>query len=361
VSLRLSDSAAERDRFVLEHRGARAHLDPWHHQGVVIEDERTAEGHVARVATVFLTGRECPWRCTMCDLWKHTTEADTPRGAIPAQIGAARDELRDCVPAITTMKLYNAGSFFDPRAVPVSDYGEIATRLIGLDHVIVESHPALIGQRVDLLLDALNQQHLWRRPSTSSGRPEFAEGRGFSPARSADTERPALEVAMGLETANPTALDLLNKRFTIDQFRSAAAALRARSIAVRVFLLISPPFVADEDQDAWLIQSIDVAFASGASVVSLVPTRSGNGAMERLAAADFFREPSLGDVERSLAIGLAAAGGRGRVFVDLWGLQRFAFCPACFERRKTRLHTMNLAQTVSAPAAACARCGVFDS
>jgi uncharacterized Fe-S cluster-containing MiaB family protein len=347
VSLRLSDSAAERDRFVLEHRGARAHLDPWHHQGVVIEDERTAEGHVARVATVFLTGRECPWRCTMCDLWKHTTEADTPPGAIPAQIGAARDELRDCVPAITTMKLYNAGSFFDPRAVPVSDYGEIAARLIGLDHVIVESHPALIGQRVDLLLDALNQQHLWRW--------------GFSPARSADTERPALEVAMGLETANPTALDLLNKRFTIDQFRSAAAALRARGIAVRVFLLISPPFVSDEDQDAWLIQSIDIAFASGASVVSLVPTRSGNGAIERLAAADLFREPSLGDVERSLAIGLAAAGGRGRVFVDLWGLQRFASCPACFEGRKTRLHTMNLAQTMSAPSAACARCGVFAS
>jgi archaeosine synthase beta-subunit len=347
VSLRLSDSAAERDRFVLEHRGARAHLDPWHHQGVVIEDERTAEGHVARVATVFLTGRECPWRCTMCDLWKHTTEADTPRGAIPAQIGAARDELRNCVPAITTMKLYNAGSFFDPRAVPVSDYGEIAARLIGLDHVIVESHPALIGQRVDLLLDALNQQHLWRR--------------SFSPAGSADTERPALEVAMGLETANPTALDLLNKRFTIDQFRSAAAALRARGIAVRVFLLISPPFVSDEDQDTWLIQSIDVSFASGASVVSLVPTRSGNGAIERLAAANLFREPSLGDVERSLAIGLAAAGGRGRVFVDLWGLQRFASCPACFERRKTRLHTMNLAQTVSAPSAACARCGVFAS
>jgi archaeosine synthase beta-subunit len=341
VSLRLPVSAAERDRFVLEHRGARALLDPWHHQGVVIEDERTADGHVARVATLFLTGRECPWRCTMCDLWKHTTEADTPRGAIPAQIGAARDELRDCVPAITTMKLYNAGSFFDPRAVPVSDYDEIAARLIGLDHVIVESHPALIGQRVDLLLDALNQ-HL-------------------NPALSADSERPALEVAMGLETANPTALDLLNKRFTVEQFRSAAAALRRRGIAVRVFLLISPPFVADEDQDAWLIQSIDMAFASGASVVSLVPTRSGNGAMEMLAATELFREPSLADVERSLAIGLAAAGGHGRVFLDLWDLQRFASCPACFERRKTRLHTMNLAQAVSAPSAACTRCGAFDS
>ena len=333
MSLRLPIGAVERDRFVLEHRGARSLLDPWHHQGVVIDDERTAGGHLAPVATVFLTGRECPWRCTMCDLWKHTTEADTPRGAIPAQIGAARDELRECAPAVTTLKLYNAGSFFDPRAVPVSDYGEIAARLIGLDRVIVESHPALIGPRVDHLLDALNQHRA----------------------------SPALEVAVGLETANPTALDLLNKRFTIEQFRSAAAAIRARGIAVRVFLLISPPFVADEDQDAWLIQSIDMAFASGASVVSLVPTRSGNGAMEVLSAAGLFRVPSLEDVERSLATGLAAAAGRGRIFVDLWDLQRLASCPACFESRKTRLHTMNLAQAVSAPPAACARCGAFNA
>ena len=120
----LPAGALARDRFVLERRGGRAVLDPWRHQGIVVEDERTADGQIARVATVFLTGRECPWRCTMCDLWKHTTEIDTPPGAIPEQIAAARDELRELRSAVTALKLYNAGSFFDPRAVPVSDYGD---------------------------------------------------------------------------------------------------------------------------------------------------------------------------------------------------------------------------------------------
>jgi archaeosine synthase beta-subunit len=336
---RFPSSAPERDRFILERRGARPVLDPWRHQGILVEDERTEDGHAARIATLFLTGRECPWRCTMCDLWKHTIDADTPPGAIPAQIAAARNELRDALPPVTTLKLYNAGSFFDPRAVPVSDYDEIAAHLTGLDRVIVESHPALIGPRVDAFLAALANMRSWRR--------------GFSPA--------ALEVAMGLETASPAALDALNKRFTVDDFIAAAVSLRGRRIALRVFLLVSPPFVPHEEQDTWLIRSIDAAFASGASVVSLVPTRSGNGATEALATSGLFREPSLADVERSLAIGLAAAGGRGRVFVDLWDLSRFAACPACFEGRKARLHSMNLTQAVAAPSGPCARCGASAS
>jgi hypothetical protein len=60
---------AERDRFVLDRRPPRVVRDPWKAQGLVVEDERTAEGRAARSATVFLTGRECPWRCVMCDLW----------------------------------------------------------------------------------------------------------------------------------------------------------------------------------------------------------------------------------------------------------------------------------------------------
>lgn len=331
--------AAERDRFVLDRRADRARLDPWRHQGLVVEDEPTADGRLARVATVFLTGRECPWRCTMCDLWKHTIDADTPRGAIPAQIEAARDELRRSSPEVTTLKLYNAGSFFDPRAVPEPDYVDIASALSGLERVIVESHPALIGPRLDVFTAAL-----WRR--------------GFSPALG---ELPALEVAMGLETANPEALDALNKRFTVDEFTAAAGALRDRGIAVRVFLLVSPPFIAPEKQEAWLIRSVDAAFTAGASVVSMVPTRGGNGAIESLAASGAFRQPSLAEIERSLAIGIAAAGGRGRVFVDLWDLSRFAACATCLESRKARLHAMNLEQAVRVAPPSCAACGASAS
>jgi len=314
-----------RDRFVLDRRGARPTHDPWHHQGLIVEDERTADGTCARVATVFLTGRECPWRCAMCDLWRYTTLTDTPRGAIPAQIAAARATLLGEGERVSGIKLYNAGSFFDPRAVPVQDYDAIAETLEGFSRVVVESHPRLVGPRVNRLLAALT--------------------------RSAGTVGPSigLEVAMGLETAHPAALDRLNKHFTLGHFERAARALAERGVALRVFLLISPPFIADEAQDDWLIRSLDAALSCGASVLSLVPTRSGNGAMEALAAAGLFRAPDLDDIERTFALALTHASGRGRVLVDLWDIDRFVHCECCQAPRRDRLRAMNLEQRVLPP------------
>jgi radical SAM enzyme (TIGR01210 family) len=300
---------------------------------VLVEDERAADGRRARVATAFLTGRECPWRCTMCDLWRYTTVEDTPRAAIPGQVAAARAEAEAAHGPIEGMKLYNAGSFFDPRAVPDADYDAIAGALAGIPQVIVESHPELIGERrcrVDELLDALAANR-----------------------RAAD--RSALEVAIGLETVHPDALDRLNKRFTVDAFRRAAAALVARGVAVRVFLLVSPPFVPETEQDEWLRRSLDVSFASGATVASLVPTRAGNGATDALSNLGLFRVPTLADIERSHELALVHAGSKGRVFVDLWNLERFAACPQCLGSRRQRLHDMNLEQQVG-PRLQCEAC-----
>jgi radical SAM enzyme (TIGR01210 family) len=311
-----------RDRFVLDQRGSRPQHDPWRHQGLIVEDERTAFGARARMATVLLTGRECPWRCAMCDLWTYTTTSDTPAGAISAQVAAARSAVRDETIPVTGMKLYNAGSFFDPRAVPEADYDGVAAALSGLSQVIVESHPALVGPSVDRLLAALDHH---RGPGELSAQ---------------------LEVAMGLETAHPDALDRLNKRFTLEHFAEAARALDDRRVALRVFLLISPPFIASHEQDEWLLHSVDAAFSCGASVVSLVPTRPGNGAIDRLAESGSFRAPDLEDIERSFALAMTHAQDRGRVFVDIWDLERFAHCPQCTGARRDRLGAMNLEQVV---------------
>jgi radical SAM enzyme (TIGR01210 family) len=318
--------AAARDRFVLAHRGPRPVHDPWRHQGLTVEEERAADGTMARAATVFLTGRECPWRCAMCDLWRFTTQADTPPGSVPRQIAAAVAALEPDVARPTVIKLYNAGSFFDPRAVPVEDYDAVAATLAAFSRIVVESHPALIGPRVERLLEVM-----------------------------AHHGRAALEVAMGLETAHPAALERLNKRFTLSQFEHAARELSRHGVALRVFLLIAPPFIEGAGQDDWLLRSVDAAFNCGASVISLVPARSGNGTMEALAEAGLYRQPDLEGIERSFARALTHAAGRGRVFVDCWDLQRFASCASCLTARRDRLHRMNLQQLVL-PAVFCRHC-----
>jgi radical SAM enzyme (TIGR01210 family) len=322
--------ASARDRFVLDHRPLRPANDAWARPRVVVEDECAADGGLARVATIFLTGRECPWRCVMCDLWMHTTVGDTPAGAIVAQIAAAREPLASAWP-VDVVKLYNAGSFFDPRAVPTSDYPAIAAQLRGVSRVIVESHPSLIGERTMRFVDALQR--------TSAG------GR-----------TPVLEVAMGLETANPDALERLNKRMTIGTFVASASTLRHAGLALRTFLLISPPFVPHDQQDHWLEHSIDLAIDCGASVVSLIPLRAGNGAVDALVASGLARQPAMADIERSAALALGrAAGTPARAFVDLWDLPRFSSCTLCVDRRLARLDRINRTQR-DAPAVICHRC-----
>jgi len=328
---RYPDGGTARDRFVISQRplGPRA-TDPWAPQGLDVEDEAQRDGGLARVATVFLTGRECPWRCAMCDLWRFTTSSDTPAGAIPAQLARARNELGTRGEAVSHYKLYNASNFFDPHAVPFGDYDAIAHALSGATRVIVESHPSLVGAPVERLLNALQ---------SASG------GSGAA----------SLEVAMGLETSHPEALEKLNKRMTLDTFRTAARFLAEHGVAVRAFLLIHPPFVRAAEQDLWLLRSIDEAIAAGSSAVSLIPTRPGNGALDSLAAEGHFTSPRLEDAERALAVGLDRAKGRSRVFLDLWDLERLASCAECFEARRERLRRMNQLQAVL-PDVLCSNC-----
>jgi archaeosine synthase beta-subunit len=316
---------SDRDRFVLDRRGSRPAHDPWRPQGVLVENERAADGTIARIATIFLTGRECPWRCVMCDLWKHTIPDDTPPGALVRQLDDGLATLAAQGPLPRHIKLYNAGNFFDPCAVPECDYTAIADRLGSFTNVIVESHPALIGGRVSRFSAALAGA---------------ARGAG----------RPCLEVAMGLETAHPGALARLNKGFTLRQFAHAADRLRREGAGLRVFLLVGVPFIVPSQQQDWIATSVAFAFECGATAVSLIPVRPGNGAMEAIGAV----RPTLADLESALERALQHAPGR--VCADLWDLDRFSDCPSCFDARHDRLRRMNLEQRAH-PSVVCTVCG----
>jgi len=80
----------------------------------------------------------------------------------------------------------------------------------------------------------------------------------------------------------------------------------------------------------------------GASVVSLIPTRPGNGAMDALLESGEFTPPALDHFEDCVDWSIQL--GRGRVFADLWELERFAGCPNCFAERRLRLDRTNREQ-----------------
>ena len=298
---------ASLDTWILERRPARNPVDPLRPYAYFAEEERSQTGEIVAVNTIFLTNQECPWRCLMCDLWKNTLTESVAAGAIPAQIEYALARL----PASRHIKLYNSGSFFDPRAIPVDDYAAIAALLRPFEHVIVESHPALIGERSLRFRDLL------------AGR---------------------LEVAMGLETVHPTVLPRLNKHMTLEQFREAAVFLKANQIDLRAFILVKPPFLTEDEALHWAQRSLDFAFECGASAAALIPTRAGNGAMDALALEGDFAPPSLATLEASLEYGIGL--GKGRVLADLWDLRRFSQCDICYEAREARLHRMNLGQII---------------
>ncbi len=457
-------ATSERDRWIVAHRPPRQPVNVRRPNAFLLERERAADGEIVDVATLFLAGRECPWRCLMCDLWQHTTVERTPAGAIPAQIDFAltamgrsrREEALNSprkktagksvppgqpgpvadsdgpfplTPALSPgereparqrvenidrfdassatgevhpllgeragvrgndalelagetirssgrskspghLKLYNSGSFFDRAAIPFQDYESIAQQVAGFERVIVESHPALIGDATLRFRDLLSARATrgasevhqvlecggapppFERIGTCEA-PTKHQSTGAVQDAGATFQAPKLEVAMGLETAHPGVLEQLNKRFNLDDFAHAADRLRQEAIALRVFVLIKPPFMSEAEGLEWAVRSAEFAFDCGATVVSLIPTRFGNGALEALAAQGHFAPPRLATVEAALERGIAL--GRGRVFADTWDLEKFSNCPTCFPRRRERLQRLNLEQQWSPPIR-CERC-----
>jgi radical SAM enzyme (TIGR01210 family) len=319
-------NAASLTRWVRERRPAKlAIADPFRALAAFREEERRPEGGAIDVLTLILAGAECPFTCIYCDLWRQTLDGPTPPGAIPAQIRGVLAE-HGPLPGICAIKLYNASNFFEPRAVPPEDDAEIAALVAPFERVTVECHPRLVGERGE---------------------------RCFAFAARLQGQ---LEVAMGLETVHPEALAKLNKGMTLEDFDRAARTLREAGLALRAFVLLGAPFVPPAETVDWTVETVEHALAAGASHVSIIPVREGNGAMEELRRAGDFTPPTLAQLEEALERGLALEGGRGVVTADLWEAERFAECPACAGARLRRLEEMNRTGEIAARIG-CDECG----
>ncbi len=368
------------DADILAARPPKQRLDPWQPYAYLVEPERAASGRVEDVATIFLTNQECPFRCTMCDLWKYTLDERVPVGAIPAQINHALARL----PAARHIKLYNAGNFFDAQAIPSEDHAAIAARVCHFETIIVENHPRLTDDRCVTFRDLLTSSspsRLKNEAAIATGilPPLGGEGRGGGriewqatilkqppsltlPAEGREQKQhqeviaapfrndgPRLEVALGLETVHPGILSWLNKRMTVADFDRAAAFLRGHDIDVRAFLLLKPPGLNERDGIEWCVKSLQHAFDVGTSVCSVIPTRAGNGIMDRLAESGDFAPPTIRSLEEVLERGIElshAGHSTRRVFIDLWDAEKFCDCVQCGPARIARLQRMNLSQQI---------------
>lgn len=296
------------DQEILAARPPKNSVSPLRPYAFLNETEYIATGQTAEISTIFLTNRECPFRCLMCDLWKNTLDESLAPGQIIQQIRYALGNL----PPATRIKLYNSGNFFDARAVPPKDLPGIAALVQCYDRVIVENHPLLCNQSC---LDF--QQQLTGQ----------------------------LEIALGLETVHPDILKALNKRMTLDDFARANEFLLNHAIETRVFILLKPPFMEEQEGIDWAIRSVEYAFSQGVSCCSLIPTRAGNGMLEQLQQNGQYSLPAFTSIETTLKSCLEL--NQGRVFMDLWDLDLLYRSEPDLRQRLARLEQMNLTQTIA--------------
>lgn len=296
------------DRWIVSCRGSKNPVDPQKPYGWLVEKERTVSGKIEDTGIIFLTNRECPFHCLMCDLWKNTTDNPVPVGAIPNQIEWALEQM----PAVKHLKLYNSGSFFDVRAIPEEDYKRIASLVSSLESIIVESHPRLINKKCLIFRDML---------------------------------KPDLHVAIGLETVHPGILRKLNKQMTLEDFSNSVSFLTLHGILSRAFVMLRPPFLSESEGIYWAERSIDFAFSAGAECCTVIPVRAGNGAMDILLEQGSFTLPDIHSLESVLEYGISL--NAGRVFADVWDLGMFSSCEKCIDKRTNRLIAMNQSQKIA--------------
>ncbi len=294
-------------------------VDPYTAHGSLLDEERRPDAQIERALTVFLAGAECPFTCSFCDLWRWTIDGPTPPCALTRQLENVLQAFAGPVP--DRLKLYNASNFFDQRAVPSEDVLGIATLAASFAAVTVESHANTIGPRT------------------------LAFARTI-PGR--------LEVAAGLETIHPVASAHLNKRLDLARFDWAARFLSDNGIDLRVFVLLGVPYVHAGESVAWTVRTVEYAVERGASVVSIIPVRGGNGEMERLQAFGQFAPPTLSQLEA--ALDECSQFTRTVVTADLWDVERLGACEHCRSERIERLRRLNVTGRAE-PRIACAICG----
>ncbi len=222
------------------------------------------------LTVIFRTGG-CAWdRCTMCGYRHeryHGLSGSDLTARLLSQIAwvmAAFDKDR-----YQMVKIFTSGSFFDPDEVPEPARLAAAEAFSG-KVIIAETRPEYVdAERLGAVLEAADTG-AWDRP---------------------------LYVAMGLETTNDQIREkCINKGFTFEDFKHAAAVSHQSGAGVKAYLLMKPLFLTEREALEDMHHSIQEA-APFSDLISMNPcTVQSRTDLERFWRQRAYRPPYLWSV-----------------------------------------------------------------
>ncbi len=250
---------------------ARRYVNQW------VEAEAIGAERVPAFVLILKT-RGCYWAdqkgCSMCGYAKDTLG----RSATPEELREQTERALSRYRGEPYVKVYTSGSFLDDREVDP----ESRRRFVA----------AFSGRARRLLFETL---------------PEFATREAVAPlAASFDGE---LEVALGLETTDPTILArYVHKNAPPRDYLDAGDRLRAQGLRTKAYLLLKPPYLTERESIADVVRSVGEA-APHFDALSVNPVHIQNGTVvEWLYHRGRYRPPWLWSVVAALLQGAERRG-----------------------------------------------------
>jgi len=81
----MNENSTINTKWIVSKREKKNTVNPQKPYAWLIEKEHSPFGKIEDVGIIYLTNRESPFHCLMCDLWKNNTDKTMPISAIPKQ------------------------------------------------------------------------------------------------------------------------------------------------------------------------------------------------------------------------------------------------------------------------------------
>ena len=143
-----------------------------------------------------------------------------------------------------------------------------------------------------------------------------------------------LEIGIGLQSSDDLVREtLVNTRVTKPSFEKALTVMKELGVHTKIYLMIKPPFLTDEEAITDVIQSVDYVNSLGVKGVTLCPTRvARNTVAWKLLQLELYQPPNLWTVidavqaiHEKTSVRVACINLRGNDFNSIFPES----CPKC--------------------------------